>query len=45
MHVAPVSQQQQSLGCCFNVLLNSFEKTDELQAERLKLPSQYPREV
>jgi hypothetical protein len=45
MHVASASQQQQSLGCCFNLLLNSFEKTDGLQAERLKLLSQYPREV
>jgi hypothetical protein len=45
MHVAPASQQQQALGCCFNVLLNSFKTTDQLQAESLKLLSQYPREV
>jgi hypothetical protein len=30
---------------CFNLLMNSFELTDVLQPEGLKLSCQYPREV
>jgi len=43
--VALASQQQQSLRCCFNMLMNLFETTNGLQPEDLLLCSQYPVEV
>ena len=43
--VALVSQQQQLLRHCLNMLMNLFETTDGLQPGFLQLSSQYPVEV
>jgi len=43
--VALASKQQQSLRCCFNMLMNLFETTYGLQPEGLRLSYHYPVEV